>query len=68
MQQFKIDWERAETECLTLDRDLRIEIMNRDPNLETEIREKVDELIQKAAEDFMTAEVPPETVVDEEVK
>ncbi len=42
--------------------------MNRDPNLETEIREKVDELIQKAAEDFMTAEVPPETVVDEEVK
>lgn len=42
--------------------------MNRDPSLETEVRDKVDELIAKAAEDFMSVEVPPETIVDEEIK
>lgn len=42
--------------------------MNRDPAHESEVREKVDELIQKAAEDFLSVEVSPETTVDDEIK
>jgi hypothetical protein len=42
--------------------------LNRDPAIESEIRDKVDELIQKASDEFLAVEVAPDTTVDEEVK
>lgn len=63
VQVFKEQWERAERENLTQDRDCRIEIINRDPQLEIENKEKVDEVIQKAVEEMLAVEEPAEGAV-----
>jgi len=69
VQIFREQWERAEVECLTQDRDRRIELMNRDPAIETELQDKISEVINKAVEDVLNVEpvegAPP---VDEEQK
>jgi len=65
---FKAQWERAEVQCLTADRDRRIELMSRDPQIEAEIQEKATETISKVVEDLLAIEVPEGTVVDEEQK
>lgn len=49
-------WERAETECLTHDRDTRIELMSRDTQIESDLQEKVTEIINKAVEDLLAIE------------
>ena len=65
---FRAQWERAEVQCLTADRDRRIELMSRDPQIEAEIQERATETISKAVEDLLAIEVPEGTVVDEEQK
>jgi len=55
---FREQWERAEVQCLTQDRDRRIELAQRDPSIETELNEKVTEIIGKAVEDLLAIEQP----------
>jgi len=71
VQIFKEQWERAEVQCLTQDRDRRIELMSRDPQVEADLQEKVAEVINKAVEDVLNVEQPEQPegkVVDEEQK
>lgn len=68
IQIFRQQWERAEVQCLTADRDRRIELMQRDPQVEAEIQERATETINKAVEDLLAIELPEGTVVDEEQK
>jgi hypothetical protein len=42
---FREQWERAERENLTKDRDFRIALLNRDPQIEIDIKDKVDEIV-----------------------
>lgn len=66
VQVFREQWERAEVQCLTKDRDLRIELLNRDPQIETDLQDKVSEVINKAVEDVLAVEVPEDAPVPEE--
>jgi hypothetical protein len=71
VQTFREQWERAEVECLTADRDCRIELMSRDPQVEADLQEKITEVINKAVEDVLNVEQPEQPegkVVDEEQK
>lgn len=45
VQVFREQWERAEVQCLTKDRDLKIELLARDPQLEADLQEKIGEII-----------------------
>lgn len=70
VQVFREQWERAEVQCLTQDRDRRIELLNRDPAIEQELQERVTEIVNKAVEDVLNVEKPEESEppkpVDEE--
>jgi len=51
VQVFRQQWERAEVSCLTADRNRRIELFHKDPQIEFDLNEKVSEIIAKAVED-----------------
>ena len=42
---YKTQWERAEVQCLTMDRDRRIALSNKDPQVEIDLQEKVSEML-----------------------
>lgn len=63
VQAFREQWERAEEECLTQDRDRKIELINRDPQIELDLKEKVEELVAQAVEKALAVEEPAEGVV-----
>jgi hypothetical protein len=42
--------------------------LNKDQTIEVDLNERTAECLAKVTSEFMSAEVPPETIVDEEFK
>lgn len=63
---YKNQWERAETQCLTMDRDRRIDLINKDPQVEIDLQEKVSETLQKVVDDKWATESQGEVPVDQQ--